>query len=108
MDEMDSKERIARLLSIHESQTRRRKRARILSYVFPGAGQVYSGKILPGLLLVWLFSFSLVLCVMNNLPMVGILPFSHAWMTPLAVMLMGFTYLFSILHMGRGIHKGWL
>jgi tetratricopeptide (TPR) repeat protein len=108
MDEVDSKERIARLLSIHESQTRRRKRAKVLSYVLPGAGQIYSGKILLGLLLLWPFSFSLVLCVLNNLPMVGILPFSHAWITPLAALLMGFTYLFSILHIGRGIRKGWL
>jgi len=108
MDEVDSKERIARLLSIYESRTRRRKRAKILSCVLPGTGQIYSGKILLGLLLLWPFSFSLVLFVFNNLPMVGILPFSHTWITPLAVMLMGFTYLFSILHIGRGIRKGWL
>jgi len=108
MDEVDSKERIARLLSVYESKTRRRKRAKILSCVLPGAGQIYSGKILLGLLLLWPFSFSLVLFVLNNLPTVGIWPFSHAWITPLAVMLMAFTYLFSILHIGRGIRKGWL
>jgi tetratricopeptide (TPR) repeat protein len=108
MDEMDSKERIARLLSIQERQTRRRKTAKILSFILPGAGQIYSGKILLGLLLVWPFSFSLILLVMNQLPMVGILPFNHVWITPLAVVLMGVAYLCSILHIGRGIHKGWL
>jgi len=108
MDEMDSKERIARLLSIYENQTRRRKRAKILSYLLPGAGQIYSGKILLGLLLVWPFSFSLILCVLNQVPMVGVVPFSHAWITPLALLLMGGVYLFSILHIGRGIRKGWL
>lgn len=108
MDEVDSKERITRLLSIYESQTRRRKRAKLLSYVLPGAGQIYSGKILPGLLLLWPFSFSFILCVMNQLPVVEILPFSHVWITPLALVLMLVTYLFSILHIGRGIYKGWL
>jgi tetratricopeptide (TPR) repeat protein len=108
MDEVDSKERITRLLSIYESQTRRRKRAKLLSYILPGAGQIYSGKILLGLLLLWPFSFSLILCVMNQLPVAGILPFSHVWITPLALVLMLVTYLFSILHIGRGIYKGWL
>ena len=108
MDEMDSKERVARLLSIYESQTRRRKRAKILSSMFPGTGQIYSGKILLGLLLLWPFSFSLILYAMNQLSVVGILPFSHAWITPLALVLMGGAYLFSILHIGRWIHKGWL
>lgn len=108
MDETDSKERIARLLAVYESQTRRRKRGKILSYILPGAGQIYSGKILLGLLSLWLFSFSLILCVMNQLPVVGVFPFSHAWITPFALLLMAATYLFSILHIRRGIHKGWL
>jgi len=108
MEEMDSKERISRLLSIYESQTKRRKRAKVLSYMLPGAGQIYSGKILFGLLLMWPFSFSLMMLVMNQLPVVGIFPFTHSWITLLALLLMGTTYLFSILHIGRGIHKGWL
>ncbi|HXX53588.1 MAG TPA: hypothetical protein VEI28_03355 [Thermodesulfovibrionales bacterium] len=108
MDEMDSKERISRLLSIYERQTRRRKRAKILSYVLPGAGQIYSGKILLGLLLLWPFSCSLILCVMSQVSMVGIFPFSHAWIALLALLPMGATYLFSIVHIGRGMHKGWL
>jgi tetratricopeptide (TPR) repeat protein len=108
MDEMDSRERIARLLSIYESQTRRRKTAKILSYVLPGTGQIYSGKILLGLSLVWTFFFSLSVCAMSRLPAVGIFPFSHDWITLPALVLMGGAYLFSILHIGRGMRKGWL
>jgi tetratricopeptide (TPR) repeat protein len=108
IDEVDSKERIARLLSIYQSQMKRRNRAKLLSCLVPGAGQIYSGKLLAGLLFLWPFLFGGTLIVMNYSPLAGIFPFNHAWITPLMLIVTGLAYLGSVLHIRRRIQKGWL
>jgi tetratricopeptide (TPR) repeat protein len=108
IDEVDSKERVTRLLSIYQTQTKRRKETKLLSYLIPGAGQIYSGKLLLGLLIVWPFLFAVTLLVMSNLPIMRNFPFTHGWILPLSVMLMGITYTVSVLYIRRRIHRGWL
>jgi tetratricopeptide (TPR) repeat protein len=108
IDEVDSKERITRLLSIYQSQMKRRKRAKLASYLIPGAGQIYSGKILSGLLFMWPFVFAATLIVMNYSPLSGLFPFTHVWITPLMMICLVLVYTGSILHIRRRIHKGWL
>lgn len=108
IDEADLKERVTRLLAIYHNQAKRRRTVNMFSYMIPGAGQIYSGKILSGLLFLWTFLFSLTLLVMNHFPLTGLFPFTHEWTTPLAVLLMGGTYAVSLFHMRRRIHRGWL
>lgn len=108
IDEIDSKERIKRLLSIYQSQTRRRKTARVLSCAVPGAGQIYAGKLLAGLFLLWPFLFSLTLLVLNMFGAMGPFPFDHGWTSPIAMITLVVTYTVSVFHMKRRINRGWL
>ncbi len=108
IDEVDSKERIARLLSIYQTQAKRRKTARLASYILPGAGQIYSGKVLAGMIFLWPFLFSLTLLLANSFPAAGPFPFCHVWISPLALVLLMLSYASSVLHLKRRIQKGWL
>ncbi len=108
IDEVDSRQRISRLLSIYQNQMKRRRRAKLASYLVPGCGQIYSGKILAGFLFLWPFIFSIALIVLNCSPLTGLLPFSHVWVTPVMVICIILAYAGSVLHIRRRIHKGWL
>jgi tetratricopeptide (TPR) repeat protein len=109
IEESDSRERVARLLAIYHIQSRRRSIAKILSYVIPGAGHVYSGKILTGFLFLWVFVLGLVVIVMNSLyPPFAVSPFTQGWIIPFMVIAMIASYIASVLHLRRRIHKGWL
>ena len=109
IDEVDARERVAHLLSVYQSQSRRRSTAKLLSCLLPGAGHVYSGKILTGFLFSWLFLFFLVLLGMNVLfPVSGVFPFTQGWINPLAAASMALTYAGAILHIRRRIQRGWL
>ncbi len=108
IEEMDSKERVARLLSVYQKQMKRRRRAKVVSYLVPGVGQIYAGKVLIGLLFLWPSLFCLTLLVMNYSSLSGLYPFFHIWITPLVAICMILTYAGSVLYIKRRIHKGWL
>jgi len=108
MEGVDTKERIAKLLSIYHGQVRRRRTARLLSYIMPGAGQVYSGRVVSGLLLLWPFLFFLLLVIMTMFPLIGPSYISHDWLAPFMVIFMVLIYIISTIHMRRGIQRGWL
>lgn len=108
IDTVDSRERVARLLMTYQSQDRRRKTAKLLSYMIPGAGQIYSGRILSGLFFLWPCSFALISLLMSRLLSFGLSSFSHIWLIPVAALIICLTYALSILHMIKGIRKGWL
>ena len=63
LDELDVRERVARLLEIYEKQSRHRKTIKVLSFILPGLSQVYAGSVLAGLLFLWPFLFFLLLPV---------------------------------------------
>lgn len=63
LDELDVKERVARLLGIYEQQRRHRETMKVLSFTFPGLSHVYAGRILAGFLFLWPFLFFLLLYV---------------------------------------------
>lgn len=109
IEEMDSRERVARLLSIYQSQSKRRNTTKLISFVLPGAGHIYSGKILAGFLFLWSFLFCLAMVVMNSrFPAPGVFPFTQGWITPLMALFMALSYISAVLHIRRRIHKGWL
>jgi len=108
VDELDSRERISRLMSLHQRQTRRRRTAKVLSSLFPGTGQIYAGRLITGLLLLWPFLFSLTVPVLSRHPFVGLSPFAQNWVALLCGIPAVFAYLFSISHIRKGIQRGWL
>lgn len=108
MDQMYSKERVMNLLSLYQSRARRRMLARTLSFLLPGAGQIYSGRILEGFLLCWVFIFALTVIVLSRLMTGGIYPYHHDWLLPPSLFIIVIAYGISIFHIRRGIQKGWL
>lgn len=108
IEDLDSRERVTRLLSIYQSQTRKRNVARTLSFLMPGGGLIYSGRILSGLLLLWPFLFAASLFVLSGVSLAELVPFDHGWVRPFAALLMALIYAISILNIRRRISRGWL
>jgi len=108
LDELDSRERISRILTVYEYRKKRRDILKILSYVLPGSAQIYAGDVLYGFLLLWPFLFLLILPVMNLfLSMTG--PgFSHLWINILSLFLLFILYFVSNIMTRRRLAKGWL
>jgi tetratricopeptide (TPR) repeat protein len=106
--ELESRERIARLLALYQRQMKRRRTVKVLSYVMPGIGQIYAGRILPGFLLLLGGMFFLITSVLVIYPFVGPFPFSHEWVIPFALVFLGISYITSLVHLRKGLRKGWL
>ncbi|MFN3396669.1 MAG: tetratricopeptide repeat protein [Thermodesulfovibrionales bacterium] len=108
IDQMHSKERIANLLLLYQSRAKKRMVARILSFILPGASEMYSGRILEGFLLNWAFFFVLTTIILSRVMTEGIYPFYHDWLLIPLLFLVIVLYVFSIIHIRKGIQKGWL
>jgi hypothetical protein len=107
LDETEVKERVARLLSIYEHQKRRRVILKVLSFVIPGASQIFAGKVLYGFLFMWPFLFLLLLPVTNALmsPGPGV---THWAVDSLSLLFAGIVYVLSNIITRQRIAKGWL
>jgi tetratricopeptide (TPR) repeat protein len=108
LDELDAKERIARLLTVYKYQKRRRDIIKIFSLILPGTGQIYSGSILNGLLFLWPFLFFLFIPFTNTLFVPETSYFSHTWLSVIALVLMGVVYIACNIIIRRRLAKGWL
>ncbi len=108
MDQLDSRERVAKLLQVRELQTRRTMMARVLAFAPPGIAYIYAGRILAGSLLLWLFLFLLTLVLLNPLFYTGLSSFGHSWLNIPSIILMGFLYLISNVAVRRRLNRGWL
>jgi hypothetical protein len=107
LDETEVKERVARLLSIYEHQKRRRVILKVLSFVIPGASQIFAGQVLYGFLFMWPFLFLLLLPVTNALmsPGPGV---THWAVDSLSLLFAGIVYVLSNIITRQRIAKGWL
>lgn len=108
LDELDAKERIARLLTVYKYQKRRRDIIKFVSLILPGTGQIYAGSILNGLLFLWPFLFFLFIPFTNTLFVPEISYFSHTWLSVIALILMGVVYIACNIIIRRRLAKGWL
>jgi tetratricopeptide (TPR) repeat protein len=107
LEEIEVKERVARLLSIYAHQNRRRAMMKALSFIMPGSSQIFGGKILFGLLFMWPFLFFLIFPAANTLLTSGTM-ISH-WVLNSASLLFAFIlYVFSNIFTRQRITKGWL
>jgi tetratricopeptide (TPR) repeat protein len=108
LDELEVKERVSRLLSIYDHQKRRRNIMKILSFILPGVPQIYAGKILSGLLLLWPFLFFLILPFTNQVFAGGGIFFSHSFFSWTAIFFAALIYIISNIITRQRIVKGWL
>ncbi len=108
LDEIDVRERVARLLSIYERQRKRRDAMKILSFILPGSAQIYAGKILYGFLFLWPFLFFLSIPIVNSLFVTESTFFSHDFLKYAALFMAAIVYGFSNLITRRRIARGWL
>jgi tetratricopeptide (TPR) repeat protein len=108
LDELDARERIARLIAVYENQKRRRDIIRAISFFIPGSGQIYAGSILYGFLFLWLFLFFLFIPIMNSLFVIEMYDFSHLWLNLSSLFLMATVYFVSNTITRRRLSRGWL
>jgi len=108
LDELDAKERIARLLAVYEYQTRRRNMIKTLSLIVPGWGLIYGGNILYGFFFLWIFLFSIFVLIMNSFFVIEMSHFSHVWLNISATVLLIMVYLISNAATRRRLARGWL
>jgi pentatricopeptide repeat protein len=108
LDELDAKERIARILAVYAYQKKRRDLIKIISFIVPGLGQIYAGSILYGFFFLWAFLFFLSIPLSNMLFVTEMSHFSHFWLNGIALFFMIIIYLVSNIITRRRLAKGWL
>lgn len=108
LHELDARERIARLQLVYEHQKRNRRMMSIFSFLVPGFAQIYAGKVLKGLLFLWVFLFFLSILMINSMFTREIPYFSHDLINWIYTSLLIIAYLTSNLITRRRISKGWL
>lgn len=108
LDELDAKERIARLLTVYKYKKRRRDVIKFISFILPGAGQIYAGSILNGLLFLWPFLFFLFVPFTNMVFVPETTFFSHRWLSVISLILMAVVYVVCNVSIRRRLARGWL
>jgi tetratricopeptide (TPR) repeat protein len=107
LDELDVKERVARLLSIHQHQKKRRTVMKLLSFLLPGISQIYAGRVLTGFLFLWPFLFFLFLPVTNAFCAGGGILYPHGFFSWMSFFFAAVIYLVTNILTRRRISKGW-
>lgn len=107
LDESEVKERVSRLMSIYEKQKQRRDIIKLLSFLLPGAAQIFGGRILYGFLFMWPFLFLLLLPFTNALLSSGPL-ISHWVVNSFSLLFAAIVYALSNIITRQRIAKGWL
>jgi tetratricopeptide (TPR) repeat protein len=107
LDEMEVRERVARLMSIYEQQKRRRNILKVLSFILPGSSHVFGGKVLFGFLFMWPFLFLLILPAVNAFAASGAV-ISHWVLNGASLFLAGILYIMANMFTRQRITKGWL
>jgi hypothetical protein len=108
LDELDAKERVARILAVYEYQKKRRDTIKIISFIIPGLGQIYAGSVLYGFLFLWAFLFLLFIPLTNSVFSIEMSGFSHLWLNLSSLFLMIALYFISNIITRRRLAKGWL
>lgn len=106
--EQAPKDRVSKLLTIHEKRNRARGVIRVLSYTLPGLAQIYSGKALSGIVFLWLFLFPITVLVLSPFLSVGLSEYSHSPITLPLTLLSVLLYFISNFSIRRRLQKGWL
>ncbi|RPJ04297.1 MAG: tetratricopeptide repeat protein, partial [Deltaproteobacteria bacterium] len=108
IEELDSRERIARLLAVYEHRRKRRSVIKFFSFLLPGVPQIYAGRVLQGFLFLWPFVFFIFIPVFDSFFSMEMSGFSHVWLNILSLIFLTITYVLSNILTRRRIAKGWL
>ena len=108
LDELEVKERVARLLSIYEHQKKRRNTMKVLSFIIPGSSQVFGEKILYGFLLLWPFLCFLTLSLSLTIISPDGFLISHGFIKWVSFFIAIAFYFISNILTRQRIAKGWL
>ena len=108
LDELDARERIARILNVYEHKKTQRDIIKIITLFLPGSGFIYAGNIIRGMLFLWPFLFFLLIPLANSFFAIGMPNFSHLWLNLVSLVLMIFVYGLANIITRRRIAKGWL
>lgn len=108
LDELDARERIARILNVYEHKKTQRDIIKIITLFLPGSGFIYAGNIIRGMLFLWPFLFFLLIPLANSFFVVGMPKFSHLWLNLVSLVLMVIVYSLANIITRRRILKGWL
>lgn len=108
LEGIDPRVRVAKLLEIQKAQSQRAGILKLLSFAPPGIVQIYAGRILTGSVFLWIFLFPLMFIVLDPLISTGLNSFSHRWLIKPGLILMGMTYLISVISVRRKLNRGWL
>ncbi len=108
IDELDAKERVARLLTVYAHQTKRRNIMKLLSFILPGSAQIYAGSIIQGFLILWAFLFFFFLPFMNRVFIPEVPGSMPLWFNLLSLTILIIIYVVSNLVTRRRIARGWL
>lgn len=108
LDELDVKERVARLMSIYEKQRRRRNTLKILSFLLPGSSQIYAGRVLLGFLFLWPFLFCIVIPFAPSVFITESTVFSHTLLKIVSLFFAAIIYVVSNFITRERLSRGWL
>lgn len=108
IDELDAKERIARLLTVYAHQTKRRNIIKILSFILPGSAQIYAGSYVQGFLITWIFMFFIFLPLMNKYFLPDVPGSMPQWFNLSSLAILLIVYIISNIFTRRRIARGWL
>lgn len=107
LEEIEVKERVTQLLYIHEHQKRHRHIMKLLSFIIPGASQVYAGRILYGFFFMWPFLFCLLLPLATSYMSPDVLG-THWVINLVSLVVAALVLIFSNIFTRHRISKGWL
>lgn len=108
LDELDTKERVSRLLSIYEKQRRHRRLLKVFAFFLPGSPQIFAGRILYGFFFLWPFLFFILLPLADYVFVTETTLFSHYFLKSVSFFAAAFIYLVSNLITRERLSKGWL
>lgn len=108
LDELDSKERVSRIFAIQDRQTRRKSVMRVLSFIVPGAAQIYAGRIIQGFLFLLPFLFFVFVAAAIDSPVYGQSQISNMFYKYTSAGIAAVLYIIITIITGQRISKGWL
>jgi tetratricopeptide (TPR) repeat protein len=108
LDELDAKERIARILAVYGHQKKRRDIIKSISFIVPGGGRIYAGNVLTGFVFLWPFLFFILIPVMHSFFVMEMSGFSGFWINAGALFCAAVVYLISVMTTKRRLARGWL
>ncbi len=108
LDELDAKERIAKILTVYEYRKKKRNIIKILSLLLPGTGQIFARNVIHGMFFLWSFLFFILMPIMNYLFIKETSYFSHLWITFFSIFFAALVYVTSNIITRRRLSRGWL